>query len=411
MNTKYETLRKELIMFNLNDIKPNFTALGKKYNLDPRTVKKYYNGYNGKADHRDKPSKLDKYFDIIKEKLSYQDMRVSGLHFFLKDTKGYDGSYNSLTYYIRKHPELKNIKKDNSCHARYETDIGEQLQFDWVEDLTMINKYGEEFKFNIFSAELCYSRLHCFVYSEYKTREDVFNCLIASFKYFGGVTKSALTDNMSSIVNTKDKKFLPEFIAFAKDMGIDPRKCRVRHPYTKGKVEVRNKFIKWLVPYNHEFETKEDLIKIIKKINIEVNNKVNATTQMKPILLFQKEKEYLLPLASNTVLEHYMNLCTSVNVQNTALFYYKGSQYSVSPKYINKTLKVKEIDNKLYIYYNTDLVIMHELSNKKINYDKSSYIETLKSSMHNKSDKYIEDLAEKNLRIFDEIANLKKGEK
>ena len=52
---------------------------------------------------------------------------------------------------------------------------------------------------------------------------------------------------MSSIVDTKELKFNKEFKAFAKDMGIDINKRKVNHPFTKGKVEVRNKFIKWII--------------------------------------------------------------------------------------------------------------------------------------------------------------------
>ena len=247
--------------------------------------------------------------------------------------------------------------------------------------------------------------MHYFNYSKYKTREDVLNNLVLTFKFYGGVTESVLTDNMSSIVNTTDKKFCKEFKAFAKDIGIIEKKCKVRHPFTKGKVEVRNKFIKWLIPYNFEFETEEDLIQIIKKINIEVNNRINDTTNMKPVLLYQKEKEYLKPLPSNQILEHYMNLSISVKVQNTMLINYKGCQYSVPKKYINKTLKIKEIDNKLYIYNNTELVVTHEINNKKINYKEEHYIEGLRNSMTNNSEEEIENLAKKNLELFDQLTN------
>lgn len=404
MKTIISELRKEFTVLETFELKPNFTYLGNKYNLDPRTVKKYYEGYNGKAATRVKPSSLDEYSEIIKEKLSYKGIKISSIYFFLKNEKGYNGSYSELTYYIRKHPEMRPSVKNNS-HVRYETAAGEQLQFDWVENITMVNKYGEEFEFNIFSAELSYSRMHYFNYSKYKTREDVLNNLVLTFKFYGGVTESVLTDNMSSIVNTTDKKFCKEFKAFAKDIGIIEKKCKVRHPFTKGKVEVRNKFIKWLIPYNFEFETKEDLIQIIKKINIEVNNRINDTTNMKPVLLYQKEKEYLKPLPSNQILEHYMNLSIPVKVQNTMLINYKGCQYSVPKKYINKTLKIKEIDNKLYIYNNTELVVIHEINNKKINYKEEHYIEGLRNSMTNNSEEEIENLAKKNLELFDQLTN------
>lgn len=411
MDKKKESdLRKEFVVLKTYEVKPNFAFLGKKYKLDWRTIKKYYEGYEGKPSSRDKQSKLDKHYEIIKEKMALPGVKVSAVYFFLTQEKGYDGCYSSLTYYIRKHPEIRETKSNNIAHVRYETGIGEQLQFDWVEDITLINKLGEAFEFNVFSAELCYSRFHFFGYSKFKTREDVLIQLIKAFKFFAGVPKALLTDNMSSIVNTKELKFSSEFIAFAKDMGIDTNKCKVNHPFTKGKVEVRNKFMKWLIPYNYEFETEEDIIKIIEKITIQVNNKINDTTGMKPILLYSKEKEYLKPLPSNQVLEHYMNLSISVKVSNTSLINYNGNEYSVPPKYINKTLKVKELNNKLYIYDNTELIIIHDISDKKINYKEEHYIAGLKSSMPDKSDEYIDNLAKRNLLLFDEIANLKRRE-
>ncbi len=275
----------------------------------------------------------------------------------------------------------------------------------------MINKYGVEFEFNIFSTELSYSRMHHFNYSKYKTREDVLNNLVGTFKFYGGVTETVLTDNMSSIVNTNDKKFCKEFKSFAKDMGIKEKKCKVRYPYTKGKVEVRNKFMKWLIPYNYEFETEADIVEIIKKINIEVNNRINNTTGMKPILLYEKEKEYLTPLPNNQILEQYMNLSIQVKVQNTMLINYKGNQYSVPKKYINKTLKVKEFDNKLYIYDNTELIISHDIvANKKINYKEQHYIEGLQSSLKDKNINEIEELAKKNLELLDNLTTNRKKE-
>lgn len=163
--------------------------------------------------------------------------------------------------------------------------------------------------------------------------------------------------------------------------------------------------MKWLIPYNYEFETEEDISKIIRKINIEVNNRINDTTNMKPILLYQKEKEYLKPLPANQILEHYMNLNVSVKVQNTMLIKYKGNEYSVPKKYINKTLKVKEIDNKLYVYDNTKLVVIHDISDKKINYLEEHYKEGLSSSIKYKSDEEIDKLVKENLELFDKLTN------
>ena len=49
------------------NIKPNFSELAREYDLDRRTVKKYYEGYEGKSKTRNKSSRLDQYYIEIKE--------------------------------------------------------------------------------------------------------------------------------------------------------------------------------------------------------------------------------------------------------------------------------------------------------------------------------------------------------
>ena len=58
--TELDKLRKELVILDGLDIKPNYAQLARKHNCDWRTVKKYHNGYEGKSKTRIKLSKLDK---------------------------------------------------------------------------------------------------------------------------------------------------------------------------------------------------------------------------------------------------------------------------------------------------------------------------------------------------------------
>ena len=399
-------LRKEMTVLKTEEIMPNFAELSKKYHLDYRTIKKYYEGYQGKPAHHQKHSELEKYDDLIREKMNIPGVKISSIYFFLKTNEGFTGSYSSLTYYIRKHEIVKAQKSVG--HPRYETEPGEQIQFDWIEEIQLTSTTGEAFEFNVFSAELSFSRFHYFEYSVTKTKEDTIRCLVNCFLFYGGVTDGLLTDNMSSIVNhQKNNAFIPEFNAMIKDFNMSASKCKVKHPYTKGKVEVRNKFMNWLKPFNNEITKEEDIINLIKKIQNEANNNVNSTTNMKPILLYQKEKEYLKPLPTNQIIEYYLNLNVAVKVNNSALIYYKGSQYSVPKKYINQTVKIKEIDNKLFIYYNTDLISTHDISDKKLNYHVNDYEELLSATMLDKDNDFIEQLAKKNLDLFDKLANLK----
>ncbi len=392
------------------EIKPNYAELGRKYKCDPRTVKKYNEGYEGKSKTRKRRSKLDKYKDEIREKVNYTGSTIKGVFEYMKEK--YDiGSYSNLKKYVKKE-HLINNKLKNNPHPRYETSFGEQMQFDWKETITMTNKFGEKFEFNIFSAILSASRFHNFEYSKTKTREDVERCLVKTFKKIQGVPKEILTDNMSSIVNYNTKKFVSEFISFCRDIGVKPKHCKVRKCMTKGKVESQNRFMSWLIPYNNEFETEEDLIKIIETITKKVNQEINDTTRCTPIFLYSKEKEYLNPLPNKELLERYENDIKSFKVPNTFLVTYKGNGYSVPPQYINKTVKLTEVNNKLYIYYNEKLISCHDISNKKINYKENHYKEGMSYWITEQSNLNIEGIVKNNLKELENLneRNLERGE-
>ena len=397
-----EKVRKELVVMRELGIKPNYSELGRKYGRDPRTIKKYNESYEGKSATRKKESLLDKYKEEIKEKINLPGSNKNAVYQYMKEKYKDIGCYSNFTYFIRKEKLIDN-KVKNTPHPRYETPYGKQMQFDWKESLTMTNKYGEIFEFNIFSSILCASRFHIYVYSKNKTRKDVENCLVQSFKKIQGVPDELLTDNMVSIVNTKTKKFLSEFNTFCKDMNVKPKKCKVRKCMTKGKVESQNRFMSWLIPYNGEFETEEELIEIIEKINKKVNQEVNETTGCTPIMLYDKEKEYLKPLPNKELLNRYENDIKSFKVPNTFLVTYKGNQYSVSPQYINKTVKLKELNNKLYIYYNEKIISCHEISNNKINYKSEDYLDGMSHWIKNNSELNIEDIVEKNLKELEKL--------
>lgn len=393
-----EELRKALKVLEMLDIKPNYAELARRYHCDRRTVKKYSEGYEGKSKVRNRKSCLDKYRNGISEKINLPGATIMGTYKYFLNLDKEIGGYQNFNSYVKKH-NLKTKESSSVPHPRYETEFGEQLQFDWKEDIKMYNKQGELFEFNIFSAILSASRLHIFTYSKTKLREDVQRCLIDTFKYIQGIPKELLTDNMSSIVNTSTKQFVPEFTQFCKDMNTKPKRCKVKSPETKGKVESSNRFMSWLIPYNYEFETEQELIDIIKKITKDVNQKVNETTGVAPIMLYNKEKEYLLDLPNKDILDSYSNDTKVVQVSSDFLVYFRGHRYSVPPKFINKRVQLKQIDNKLYIYYNKELIIIHELSNKKINYDESHYIEGLQIVAQTNKEE-VEKMAKENLALL-----------
>lgn len=398
-------LKMELFIMKIEEIKPNYSELSRKYGFDRKTIQKYDKGYEGKPLHHNKESCLDKYKEEIENKLLLPGSTIKGVYKYFNKKYKDTSTYSNFYKYVIK--EKLKPKKNNKFHPRYETEYGKQIQFDWKESIKMFNKYGVIFEFNIFSATLSASRLHIFKYSKNKTRNDVQRCIINVIKTIGGITEEMLTDNMSSIVNTNKKEFTKEFKIFAKDIGFNPKKCKPNHPYTKGKDESANRFMSWLIPYNHEFEDEQDLIRIIEEINLKVNKQVNSTIGVAPIMLFQKEKEYLNPLPNSKIMDQYLLDTIHVKVTNESLFYYKGKRYSVPNKFINCTIDIQEDNNKLYAYYNKDLITIHDISIKNINYKEEHYMEGLSNILKNQTQEQIETLAKRNLENLNRLCEVK----
>ena len=135
----------------------------------------------------------------------------------------------------------------------------------------------------------------------------------------------------------------------------------------------------------------------------ESNTKANETTGVPPILLYQKEREYLNPLPNEKIMNQYLNDTVTVKVSKESLFYYKGKRYSVSPEYINKNINIVENDNRLYVYYNKELITMHDISEKKINYKEEHYIEGLQKVLKGMEQEKIEEQAKQSLELLESL--------
>lgn len=392
----------QLKILKLSGSKVNFSELARFYGCDRRTIKKYYDGYEGKAKKRCKSSKLDVYYDMIKAKLSIRGTNIMAVYQYLIDKYGEGvGTYSNFRKYV-KAKGLTPIKTEKG-HPRYETEPGIQAQVDWKEDISIANCFGEIFTFQVFDYKLGYSRYPIFTYKLYKTRQDVFDCLIACFKATGGVPREILFDNMASVVDLKgNHRHINERMrSFARDFNFKIKLCKPRHAFTKGKVEVLNKFLAWILPYEGEFETEDELIDILQKINKKVWHRVCDETGVPPLLLFQKEKEYLQSLPSDEVIESYLPHDRQTTVRKDSMVTFNKCKYSVPPTYIGKPVRLQVVSDKLYIYYSTDLIAIHLLTDKKLNYRPKDYKLLLTGRISNADS--IEELAEANLKRMDRL--------
>ncbi len=204
---------------------------------------------------------------------------------------GYTGSLSVLKAFV--HP----LRPPAGGHApvmRYETQPGEQVQFDWGE--FVYEQQGARRKVYGFSAVLCYSRMRFATFVKRCDCPTLIRCLMEAFEYFGGLPKAALTDRMKSVLlNMEDKtpRWNASFADFMASIGVAPRVCRAYTPQTKGKVERSVSFVKQSFWAGVTFSDLDDLNRQAHVWCERINSRVHRTTHERPCE--RREQEPLAP--------------------------------------------------------------------------------------------------------------------
>jgi len=387
-------------------IKINASQVARRFDCDPRTVRKYTNCIQNeeviKKPYKKRQSKLSGFEEIIKEKVDCDASAYTIFKFIEK--QGYTGKYTIVRQYC------KTYKTDrfNKATIRFETEPGFQAQVDWKEEMTLINKEGKPVTFNIFLMVLGYSRMKYWELTLDRNQDTLFKVLINGLKYFNGVPKEIIFDNMKAVVDQsrtqfQEAQYNSKFYAFSRDVGFDIWACRPYRPQTKGRVESLAKFTNRLRAYSKEFSTIEELINIVNTVRDEINKEESRATGEKPV--DRVKKEHLCPLPNLDLLDTYLNNSHIIRkVSKESMIVYQNKKYSLATKYIGKEVELKVNDNTLEIYYNNILISKHELSKNQFNYHLSDAVEILKSDvMRFKEDSDIESFAKEHLNIYDNI--------
>lgn len=401
---------KEMIRLN---IKPNFAALGRQYGCDYRTAKaKYYEELNTEkgivSEEKIRKHIIDEYKGLIIDKLeNIPGISAYSIYYFLKVEKGYKGSYETIKNFVRENKD----KRKQPAEIRVEPIIGKSAQVDWKEDLKLTSKSNEVFIINLFLMRLHYSKKFYATLTIDKKRDEVKKCIVLSLEYFGGIPREIWFDNMATVMIKEDKhkKVHNEIKQLGSDLGFIPILCQSRRPKTKGTVENLAKLCDRLLSYNNEFETLEDLIKIVNTFNEECGKEKSQAHNKIVNDVFEEEKKYLIPLPNKNILEKYKQTIEYRKVSQDSMIIYRGNRYSVPTRFIGSYLGLRIIDNQVYIYDNTDLIRCHIITNNNLNYNDEDKMEILKSDLlYGLSDEEIKNKIDNtDLQIYDFLKGAK----
>lgn len=389
------------------NIKPNFAALGREYGCDYRTAKsKYYEELNKEKgieiEKKLRNHVVDDYIEIIDSKLeTIPGISAYSIYYFLKTEKGYKNSYESIKKYVAENKD----KRKQPATIRVEPIAGKVAQVDWKEDFKLVSKIGELFTINIFLMRLHYSKKFYARLTIDKKRDEVKTCIIESLEYFEGTPREIWFDNMATVMvkDGKNKKVHNEIKQLANDIGFIPILCRAKRPKTKGTVENMAKLCERLRSYNNEFETLDDLIKIVNKFNEECGKEKSQAHNKIVDDVYQEEKKYLIPLPNKRILESYKQTIEYRKVSQDSMIIYRGNRYSVPTRFIGSYLGIRIINNQVHIYDNTELIRCHIITNNNLNYNNEDKLEILKSDLlYGMSDEEInKKIKDTDLQIYD----------
>lgn len=292
------------------------------------------------------PSKLDPFKDIIRCKLEEDPDRHRGLLFEHLQKLGYRGGISILRDYAR----MVSAEITLKAVIRYETEPGYQAQVDWKE-LGKQDVNGKKRKLYAFTMVFGYSRAPFVMHTHCMDQATLHLCHVNAFEYFGGVPREILYDNMkTAFIRDIEGVWKPNknLLQLAAHYGFRPRRCRVRRPQTKGKVE---RFISY---YGHNFwprfkdhglsldELDEKVLCWIKEISLRKIQDLGESRSER----FKREQQVLIPLPMQPF---DVRRKTPVKVSRESMIHYLSNWYSVPPRFLGKTLELRVHPRKVMV--------------------------------------------------------------
>ncbi|HOT63076.1 MAG TPA: IS21 family transposase [Treponemataceae bacterium] len=200
-----------------------------------RTVRNHLKAPPGPRKKPKRASKLDPYRETI-DGILEENPSYNGELIYERLVKlGYHGKISVMKDYVA----LVRRGIQSAAVRRFETEPGLQAQVDWKEFGRQAVD-GRQAKLYAFVMVLGYSRKAFVCFTTSMDSSTLLACHLLAFIYFGGVPREILYDNMRTAFHPDQSgAWVPtkRLSALAVHCGFTPKRCRVRRPETKGKVE------------------------------------------------------------------------------------------------------------------------------------------------------------------------------
>lgn len=333
--------------------KVSIHEIARQTGLARNTVRKYLRGAAVGAARPPRAMKLDPFKSQIRRWIDEDHLLNCTTMLERLRPLGYTGGLSQLKAFVQ---PLRPPRKGRQPVRRYETDPGEQLQFDWGE--FRYEQDGKLHKLFGFIAILSFSRMRFITFTKRCDVASLIRCLMLACEYFGGLPQTMLTDRMKSVLLDSDgssKTWHPVFADFLAALGVAPRVCRPYTPQTKGKVERSVGVIKQSFWPGVCFTDLDHLNTQARAWCEQRNRQVHQTTHQRPIDRWAEEG--LQPLPQGYAWERFAT--EERKVSWDGYFSYDGVLYGLSsePPLAGSVVQVCVRHGLLHVWTQGQLVL------------------------------------------------------
>ncbi len=331
--------------------------IAEKLGVTDRTVRNYLKSAPRQRKNRDYSSKLDPYRGFIKALIEEKPFYNCELLLPRLRNMGFTGGISILRDYVG---SLR-ARILTEAVIRFETEPGFQAQMDWKElGRSWID--GRYQKLYMFTMSLGFSR-RGFIHFTTSMKQSVLHaCHVMAFEYFGGAPREILYDNMkTAFLCDSEGNFYPnrKLLGFAHHYGFTPKRCMVRRPQTKGKVERFIGYVQtsFLPRIEGDTFTLDELNEAGLRWLAEIDEKPIRDLGENRMERFIRELPHLQALPGQAYDSREIH---EVRVDVESHIHFETNRYSVPPEYIREylTLKVDLLRREGELLYG-DLSIRH----------------------------------------------------
>ncbi|MHB1313152.1 MAG: IS21 family transposase [Gemmatimonadaceae bacterium] len=251
---------------------------------------------------------------------------------------GYAGSYYAVRRFVHRLERVHELP-----FRRIECDPGDEAQVDFGTGAPLIGPDGKRRKTHVLRVVLSHSRKGFSAAVARQTTDDFLRCLEDAFRYFGGVPRRLVLDNLKAAVTRADwfdPELNPKARSFAEHYGTVFLPTRPYTPRHKGKVERGVDYVQENALRGRTFASLEDQNRFLRDWELTVaDTRVHGTTRRHVGKHFAEvERAALLPLPPDSFPSFREGRRT---VHRDGHVEVEHAYYSVPPEYLARQVWVR----------------------------------------------------------------------